>query len=117
MQSVQDQVADLVLKKGMTETDAVAEIESKLMGKLPQNVRASVHDTLDMHRYHRARQKGWYRDVTELCYFCEKKVGEAQFCYGCQNWVCSECDNNDDIPVGRHDVRDHYRAPFERRIV
>ena len=39
------------------------------------------------------------------CYFCEKVVGEEQFCYGCFEYVCEKCDWT--TPVGDHDVLKH----------
>ena len=107
MLSVQDIALELVFNKGMPENAAIAEIE-KTTPLSPLTI-ASVRDTLDRwRRFHPVKM----RDVSELCYFCEKKVGEAQFCYGCQEWVCSEHDTEQ--PVGKHNVKDHYRLPIER---
>lgn len=37
--TVQDQVLELVVHKGMTEADAIAEIETKLRATLPDEIR------------------------------------------------------------------------------
>ena len=111
--SIQDIALELVFSKGMTETDAIAEIEQT--HQLSPLTISSIRDTLDMwqHFHPPYLMRGKTRDVTELCYFCEKKVSEAQYCYGCQNWICSSCDTEQ--PIGKHNVKDHYRAPIERR--
>ena len=39
------------------------------------------------------------------CYFCGKEVTEDDYCYGCKEYVCEECNETD--PWGSHDVEDH----------
>ena len=102
--SVQDQALQLVFSKGMSEAEAIAEIEQT--HQLSPLTIASIRDTIDIWRYHHLVKP---RDVTELCYFCGKKVGEAQFCYGCQNWICNGCDGEQ--PTGKHQVGDHITIP------
>ena len=42
------------------------------------------------------------------CYFCGKEVSDEFYCYGCEHYVCSVCDEvGVDIPWGGHDVNDH----------
>ena len=40
------------------------------------------------------------------CHFCGKKVSAAYYCYGCDYYICSECEV-DDPPMGKHDITDH----------
>ena len=104
MLSIQDMALQLVYSKGMTEVEAIAEIENT--HQLSPLTRASIRDTLDMwRRFHPVK----IRDGTERCYFCGVKVGEKQYCYGCNWWICSSCDTEQ--PIGKHDVKDHYRLP------
>ena len=30
-------------------------------------------------------------DLRPRCYFCNKIVGEEQFCYGCSEFICETC--------------------------
>ncbi len=41
------------------------------------------------------------------CYFCNKKLTREFYCYGCKNYVCSDCDLGDAIGHG-HDVKQHH---------
>lgn len=45
--------------------------------------------------------------VTEAgnCYFCHKDVGAGNYCYGCLEYVCENCDFTG--PSGAHEVEDH----------
>ncbi len=104
MLSVQDLAIQMVFNKGMTEKDAIAELE-KTRQLSPLTI-ASIRDKLDMWRHFHPIKT---RDVSERCYFCEKKVGGAQFCYGCGFWVCDECDG--EHPVGNHKPGDHITIP------
>ena len=103
--SIQDIALELVFNKGMLENEAIAEIE-KTHQLSPLTI-ASIRDTLDMWRYFHPPylMRGKTRDVTELCYFCERKVGEAQYCYGCGFWVCNSCDFGQ--PSGKHKPNAH----------
>jgi len=107
--SVQDQVVNLVVNKGMTERDAIEEIESILHTTLPANIKASIRDSIHSHYYHRARTYGGLeiKDLTNKCYFCETPLSDAYYCYRCGFWLCSEHDT--ECPVGHHNVRDHLK--------
>lgn len=52
--------------------------------------------------------------VTTKCFFCEKVLqGEEaneSLCYGCNKYVCEECDVNMDMPFGGHEVEVHRKA-------
>lgn len=41
------------------------------------------------------------------CYFCDKELDGEWFCYGCEEYVCEECDKNPNLPFGSHHVTDH----------
>jgi hypothetical protein len=41
------------------------------------------------------------------CYFCDAECDEDDFCYGCGNYICSECDQIEQI---RHHLPDDHRA-------
>ena len=82
--SIQDIALELVFHKGMSETDAIAELE-KTHQLSPLTI-VSIRDTLDMWRHFHPVKT---RDVTELCHFCGKKVGKESYCYGCETWICS----------------------------
>ncbi len=43
----------------------------------------------------------------EKCYFCNKPTTQEDFCYGCQQYICEECNTNADLPFGKHKVEDH----------
>lgn len=47
------------------------------------------------------------------CYFCGKDVDWEDYCYGCWEFVCGECDEMK--PVGRHWVEEHKNI-FEHKI-
>ena len=102
--SIQDIALELVFNKGMSDKEAIAELEKTY--KLSPLIVASIRDTLDRWRqFHPVKT----RDGTERCYFCGKKVGEEYFCYGCGWFVCSECDG--ERPLGKHKVGDHITIP------
>ena len=47
-------------------------------------------------------------DLTPKCYFCKQVVTEEDYCYGCEQYVCEKCfDEDGDFPVGKHQVEDH----------
>lgn len=47
------------------------------------------------------------RKDKEVCYFCRKKCTRQSFCYGCEHFVCSDCDEAGiDLPR-KHEVDDH----------
>lgn len=39
------------------------------------------------------------------CYFCGKHCTEEDFCYGCQQYICEDCDETG--IMGSHDPEDH----------
>ena len=41
----------------------------------------------------------------KTCYFCGKDCDEGDFCHGCQQYVCSDCDETG--VFGSHDVEEH----------
>ena len=45
------------------------------------------------------------------CYFCQSKVTEDDFCHGCQESVCSACDET--MAMGVHVVEEHQKRPEE----
>jgi hypothetical protein len=49
-------------------------------------------------------KEGWkYR-----CYFCEKKVTDDDWCFGCHHFICEDCSTLDDNPpMGPHEIEDH----------
>ena len=47
--------------------------------------------------------------VTEVkgkCYFCGAKVNGMFYCFGCEHFVCPDCESSDP-PMGKHSVADH----------
>lgn len=42
----------------------------------------------------------------KVCIFCGKDVTDDEYCYGCKEYVCEDCDNRS-VPFGEHSVRDH----------
>lgn len=42
------------------------------------------------------------------CYFCHKEVPEEDYCYGCKEYVCNDCDETG--AGGNHAVEEH-KAP------
>ena len=103
--SVQDQAIQLVIQKGMTIPDAIAEIEAKLNGRLPDNIRLSIRNAVDFYEHYHPHLKKGMLDLTEKCYFCGKRLGEEYYCYGCGWWCCNSCDFGH--PVGEHNIKDH----------
>lgn len=41
------------------------------------------------------------------CFFCGNQVGAECFCWGCWHYICDDCMNHKDPPVGKHDVEEH----------
>ena len=39
------------------------------------------------------------------CYFCNREVGEDDFCFGCQQYICDKCDDSEQ--AGDHEPEDH----------
>ena len=113
MLSIQDQVLNLIVHKGMTEADAVAEIEVVLHATLPLNIRESIRDCVDMYYYHQSRQYGGgVKDLSNTCYWCALPLSDEYYFYGCGFWICSEHDQTQ--PVGQHRPIDHLTSPTQR---
>jgi hypothetical protein len=49
---------------------------------------------------------------TGKCHFCEKPIGRGGWCYGCEHYICDECDNNYSL-MGKHSVEQHKDDPAE----
>lgn len=51
-------------------------------------------------------------DVKGKCYFCGKEVDGWMFCYGCNEFVCEDCEDFDaeHRPGGPHRVQDHKQS-------
>jgi len=45
-------------------------------------------------------------EVKGKCYFCGKEVDGMFYCFGCGEFICSDCEG-DDSPFGRHSIEDH----------
>lgn len=44
------------------------------------------------------------------CVLCEPPVEEQDFCYGCEAYICQECnDTYPDVPGGKHKPIDHLK--------
>jgi hypothetical protein len=39
------------------------------------------------------------------CYFCHREVSEENYCHGCDEYICDNCD--EEPQVGDHEVEDH----------
>lgn len=50
-------------------------------------------------------------NIMPKCHFCKKEIDDNSFCYGCNSYVCDECDQEE--PVGQHDVEDHRSPVFD----
>jgi hypothetical protein len=44
-------------------------------------------------------------DEPEDCYICDRPTGPGDFCPGCREWICGECDAV--RPPEPHDPNDH----------
>jgi len=40
------------------------------------------------------------------CYFCKKEVSDDYYCYGCDEYVCDDCDKEPELGED-HEVEDH----------
>lgn len=45
------------------------------------------------------------------CHFCARSVNEEDFCYGCQTYVCDDCD--EEVPLGPHQAADHKESDYD----
>lgn len=41
------------------------------------------------------------------CCFCGKAVTDDSYCYGCEHYVCEDCDHRDPGAMGSHPFEDH----------
>ena len=42
------------------------------------------------------------------CYFCKLPCVDDDYCYGCQEFICSRCDERGiETPFGSHSVGEH----------
>lgn len=47
-----------------------------------------------------------------LCFNCEKPTTDEHLCFGCNSYVCGECDRNAvNMPFGAHDRALHLGEP------
>lgn len=46
------------------------------------------------------------------CALCAGKTGDGDFCFGCNQWVCSDCCTNLECGGFGHDVSEHAEAPI-----
>ena len=46
-------------------------------------------------------------DVGGHCYFCNQKVGSAFYCFGCGKFICFDCENHVNPPMGKHKINEH----------
>lgn len=45
------------------------------------------------------------RNEQETCYICDRETDRDDFCAGCQEWICKECDL--DRPAEPHEPDSH----------
>lgn len=52
------------------------------------------------------------RKPVKTCKLCECRVPEPEqaFCYGCQSYICGECDKT--LCIGNHAPGDHLRVTY-----
>lgn len=57
-------------------------------------------------------------DIKPRCYFCKAEVTECDFCYGCGQYVCEECEEYpvEDRPCGKHKVEDHRKVDEREKV-
>jgi hypothetical protein len=41
------------------------------------------------------------------CYLCGGEAEEADYCHGCEEYICEECDEGKDFPIADHKPEDH----------
>ncbi len=52
--------------------------------------------------------------TTGTCHLCEvNSTTNEDFCYGCNESICSDCSVNFELPFGGHDPEDHQYDPLE----
>lgn len=45
-----------------------------------------------------------------ICHFCEEPCNQDDYCYGCREFICNQCDKRDmELPFEPHDVEKHKR--------
>lgn len=47
----------------------------------------------------------------DKCHFCQGVVSSDNYCFGCAEFVCSDCDEL--MPWGAHEVEAHVMLPEE----
>jgi len=55
-------------------------------------------------------------DVKGKCALCGKETNGMFFCFGCNHFICNECDaltNADDYPIGGHLLSLHQKVKLE----
>jgi hypothetical protein len=43
----------------------------------------------------------------DYCRVCDKLCNEDDFCYGCKEYICEECDFSSGSPMGDHSWEAH----------
>lgn len=44
-----------------------------------------------------------------ICYFCPTEVDDGDYCHGCREYVCEDCDEVSLMGPAPHDVEDHQK--------
>ena len=57
------------------------------------------------HKIEETILKGKESDVSGTCFFCKKNLDGMDYCFGCKEFVCGDCNQRE--PIGRHEVTDH----------
>jgi len=52
---------------------------------------------------------------TGNCAFCGRKVSRDFYCFGCDGFICDDCDDYDHIPSGEHALSAHHRRQNRRQ--
>lgn len=42
-----------------------------------------------------------------ICKLCSKVCDEGDFCYGCKEYICGDCENRLNAPMGKHEWEAH----------
>ena len=51
-------------------------------------------------------RNGKASEVKGYCYFCKKEVDGMSWCFGCKEFICTDCDQNPEA-MGIHNAEDH----------
>lgn len=49
-------------------------------------------------------------EVIGKCFFCSKELDGMFWCFGCHHFICEDCDNKTDSPIGKHTVENHRKG-------